>query len=113
VSHLSSPALNEPVDLGSRNHGDVRPELASKTTLNVQADFYVTNQWRHMIVHMRQGGTRGNSAPDSDARRTAAWSSATERDRRFPRIRQDLGDPERPRARLGYAKGAVMELPSF
>jgi len=57
VTRISSPALNQPVDLApaQRDTDDVR--WASNTTLDNGSDFYVANRGDNTIVRMRQNGT--------------------------------------------------------
>jgi hypothetical protein len=57
VTHLSSAALNQPVDLAPVTTETNNPNWAANTTLDVQADFYVANRGDNTIVHMRQDGT--------------------------------------------------------
>jgi hypothetical protein len=56
VTRISSPALNQPVDLApaQRDTDDVR--WASNTTLDNGSDFYVANRGDNTIVRMRQDG---------------------------------------------------------
>jgi hypothetical protein len=57
VTHISSLALNLPVDLApvERDREDVN--WASNTTLDQGSDFYIANQGDNTIVRMTQGGT--------------------------------------------------------
>jgi hypothetical protein len=57
VARISSPALNQPVDLTPVQRDRDNPKWASNTTLDDGSDFYVANQGDNTIVRMRQDGT--------------------------------------------------------
>jgi hypothetical protein len=54
---ISSPALNEPVDLAPAEIETEDPNWSSNTTMEEEADFYVCNRGDNTIVRMAQDGT--------------------------------------------------------
>jgi hypothetical protein len=56
VTRISSPALNQPVDLAPAKRDTYDVNLASNTTLDKNSDFYVANHGDNTIVRMRQNG---------------------------------------------------------
>src|SRR5215471_408873 len=56
VSRISSPALNQPVDLAPAQRDTENVAWASNTTLDNGSDFYVANRGDNTIVRMRQNG---------------------------------------------------------
>jgi len=107
------PALNEPVDLAPVTKETSDPNWASNATLEVQADFYVANRGDNTIVHMWQDGARGNSAPDSAAWRTALGALQLNGIGGSPESGKIWVTLSGPVPDMGYAKGAVIELPAF
>ena len=57
VSRISSPALNQPVDLTPVQRDVDNVNWASNTALDQGSDFYVANQGDNTIVRMQQDGT--------------------------------------------------------
>ena len=57
VTHISSPALNLPVDLAPVEREMHNVNWASNTTLDEDSDFYVANRGDNTIVRMHQDGT--------------------------------------------------------
>jgi hypothetical protein len=57
ITRISSPALNQPVDLTPVQRDVDNVEWASNTTLDQGSDFYVANQGDNTIVRMQQDGT--------------------------------------------------------
>ena len=57
VSRISSPALNQPVDLTPVQRDVENVNWASNTALDQGSDFYVANQGDNTIVRMQQDGT--------------------------------------------------------
>jgi hypothetical protein len=57
VTRISSPALNQPVDLAPAKRDTDDPNWASNTTLDNGSDFYVANRGDNTIVRMKQDGT--------------------------------------------------------
>jgi hypothetical protein len=57
VARISSPALNQPVDLTPVQRDVDNVDWASNTTLDQDSDFYVANQGDNTIVRMQQDGT--------------------------------------------------------
>jgi hypothetical protein len=57
VARISSPALNQPVDLTPVQRDVDNVDWASNTTLDQGSDFYVANQGDNTIVRMQQDGT--------------------------------------------------------
>jgi hypothetical protein len=113
IDTLSSPMLDEPVDLAPASIETTNTNWASNTTLEENADFYVANRGNNSIVRMRQDGSvvavrqvrlsngraLGNgrlngiaTSPDG----TKIWVTVTGHIPSF-----------------GNLQGAVLELPSF
>jgi hypothetical protein len=57
VTRISSPALNQPVDLTPVKRDTDTANWASNTTLDDGSDFYVANQGDNTIFRMQQDGT--------------------------------------------------------
>jgi hypothetical protein len=56
VSRISSPALNQPVDLAPAQRDTENVNWASNSTLDDRSDFYVANRGDNTLVRMRQNG---------------------------------------------------------
>jgi hypothetical protein len=113
VSRIYSGALDQPVDLAPVKTETSDPNWAAKTTLDVQADFYVANRGDNSIVHMKQDGT-------VVARRSVRLANG----RPLGSLRLDgiASSPDGTRIWVtltghvpgaGYLTGAEMELPAF
>lgn len=57
IRHITSEALNQPVDLAPVTIETTDTNWAANTTLDVQSDFYVTNRGDNTIVRLSQDGT--------------------------------------------------------
>jgi hypothetical protein len=57
VSRISSPALNQPIDLTPVHRDMDNVNWASNSTLDQGSDFYVANQGDNTIARMQQNGT--------------------------------------------------------
>ena len=57
VRHLTSEALNQPIDLAPVTIETTDPNFSSNTTLDNNSDFYVANRRNNTIARIRQDGT--------------------------------------------------------
>jgi hypothetical protein len=57
VQHLTSEALDQPIDMAPVTIESSDPNWASNTTLDVSSDIYIANRGNNTIVRMRQDGT--------------------------------------------------------
>ena len=117
VTHLSSPALNEPIDLAPVTMETSDPNWASNTTLDVQADFYVANRGDNTIVRMKQDGTvvaqrriRMTGGRPLGALQLNGIATSPDDKPDDKKIWVPLSGPV---PGMGNLKGAVMELPAF
>jgi hypothetical protein len=113
VSHFSSDALNQPVDLTPVQMEATDVHFASNTTLDGDSDFYVANRGNNTIVRMTQTGdvvsvrqiTRADGMPFGDARVNGI---ATSQDGSVIWVTVTGHLPGVP-----HSTGAVLELPAF
>ncbi len=113
LSHFSSDALNEPIDLTPVNMETSDLNFASNSTLDGDSDFYVANRGNNTIVRMTQKGavvavrrvTRADGLPMGDARLNGI---ATSQDGTKIWVTVTGHLPGVP-----HSTGAVLELPSF
>jgi len=113
IRHISSTALNEPIDLAPVAMETSDTNWASNTTLDVGADFYVANRGDNTILHMKQDGT-------VVAQRRLQMTSGQPLG--ALQINGIAGSPDGskiwvtvsgPVPGMGNVTGAVMELPAF
>ena len=113
LSHFSSDALNQPVDLTPVQMEATDVHFASNTTLDGDSDFYVANRGNNTIVRMTQTGavvsvrqvTRADGMPFGDARVNGI---ATSQDGSLIWVTVTGHLPGVP-----HSTGAVLELPAF
>jgi hypothetical protein len=113
VSHFSSDALNQPVDLTPVQMEATDVHFASNTTLDGDSDFYVANRGNNTIARMTQTGavvsvrqlSREDGMPFGDARLNGI---ATSQDGTKIWVTVTGHLPGVP-----HSTGAVLELPAF
>jgi hypothetical protein len=113
VSHFSSDALNQPVDMTPVQMETSDHVFASNTTLDGDSDFYVANRGNNTIVRMTQTGTvvsvrqvtRADGMPFGDARLNGIATSP-DGSKIWVTVTGHL--PGVP-----HSTGAVLELPAF
>jgi len=113
VSHFSSDALNQPVDLTPVQMEATDVHFASNTTLDGDSDFYVANRGNNTIARMTQTGavvsvrqlSREDGTPFGDARLNGI---ATSQDGTKIWVTVTGHLPGVP-----HSTGAVLELPAF
>jgi hypothetical protein len=113
LSHFSSDALDQPVDLTPVQMEATDVHFASNTTLDGDSDFYVANRGNNTIVRMSQAGavvsvrqvSRADGMPFGDARLNGI---ATSQDGTKIWVTVTGHLPGVP-----HSTGAVLELPAF